>query len=153
MKEGPVGPEGPAGQNGNGDKQVRFDLGNLISYGDTSIASLDNSPCGIHQFNIGNYTGVDSAVFVIYNVATAASCCGGPDIAYNARFEIFDLTNNQPVVNSEILSDDIPTGTFAVSKNFVKNLPGETIDLGVRIITGKNIFTTTGKVYLFLYRK
>lgn len=136
-----------------GDKQIRFDLGIAISAGDTTLATLDNSPNGIHQFNIGDYVGVDSAIFVIYNIATAEGCCGGPDIIMDARFELYDLTNNQPIVNSEVISDDIPLGTFAVSRNFANNLPKQTIDIGVRIITERDIYTTTGKIYMFLYRK
>ena len=152
VKEGPMGPAGINGLDGGSDKQIRFELGYFISAGDTLIADPQNSPTGIQQFNIDNYVGLDSAIFLIYSIGTYKDCCGGADTIANTRFEIYDLTNDQPIVNSEIVSDDIRPGSFVVSKNFLQNFPKQTIDLGVRIISGEGIYTQTGNAYLFLYR-
>ena len=151
VKEAKVGPAGMDGQNGVSDKQIRFEMGVIFSPGDTVISTLENSPCGIHQFNINNYEGVDSAVFVIYNITTSIGCCGGPDTIHPAQIVLYDLKNNTPIANSEIVTDDVRT--YVVSKNFASNLPKETIDIGIRVITGRGIFTQTGNVYMFLYRK
>lgn len=152
-KEGPVGPQGPAGSNSYSDKQIRFELGNFPTAVDTIISTPENSLSYIQQFNINNYPGVDSAILLIYDIKTFADCCSGFDTISNASFELYDLTNNIPIANSRIVSDNIPDGTFVISKNFIKDLPNQTIDIGVRIITERDVYSHTGNVYFFLYRK
>ncbi len=151
-KEGPMG---PSGKDGSVDKQIRFDLQHINNFSttDTTLATLENSPCGIHQFNIGNYTGIDSVIFVVYDIGTASGCCGAPDVNESAKIELFNLTDNQPIANSEITSDDITQGTFRSSENIVNSFPDKTIDIGIRIIFNKNMYMHTGHMYLFLYRK
>ncbi len=151
QKEGPVG---PAGQNGKMDKQIRFDLVGIHNgLSDTTIWTIKNSGCGIDQFNIGNYPEIDSVVFVAYDIITASGCCGDPDIQKTTRIELYDLTNKSVINNSQIISDDTPSGKFIASKNILNNFPKQTIDLGVRIIFDKNYWSSTGRMHLFLYRK
>ncbi len=153
-KEGPVGPMGPAGQNAAMDKQIRFELWRINSgVSDTAIFTIENSGSGINQFNIDNYAQIDSAVFVVYDIITRDICCESSDVQKAVKLELYDLTNGSVITNSEIVSDDIPRGNFVASKNIKNNFPKKTIDLGVRMIFDKKYFASTGKMYLFLYRK
>jgi hypothetical protein len=153
VKEGPVGPQGQNGTNANSDKQIRFSIGAIYSYGDTLSANLSNSDCGLQQFSVANYPGVDSAVLMIYDIQTYASCCGGPNIVYETSFELYNTQTGLAIPGSRIVSDDTPLSGFAVSGNIVNRFPAATCDLGVRVIADHGIYSTTGRIYLMLYRK
>ncbi len=137
------------------DKQIRFDLGWVnSSSSDTVVWSLTNSPTtGLHQFNINYYEQIDSVVFVVYDIKTMIDFNPYADTIKTVRIELFDVTNQNPIKDSEIVSDDIKVGTCVSSKNIAKDFPNETIDLGIRIIFDKTLYAEAGPIYLFLYRK
>ena len=125
---------------------------NNISTRDTTIYAPPFSSVGIYQFNIKNYLNVDSAILVVYDVRTSVDCCSGDDIIGTVKIELFDLTNNRPINNSEIITDDIQNGTYLKSANMKNEFPNQYINLGIRLITNGNYFAGTGNVFLFLYR-
>ncbi len=143
------------GDDGDYDKQIRFMMYsnmNNKSTSDTTIFGPPFATTGIYQFNLQNYLNVDSVILVVYNVRTSMDCCSGIDITGNVKIELFDLTNNRPINNSEIITDDIETGTYLKSANLKNEFPNEYINLGVRLITDGSYFVGTGYVFLFLYR-
>lgn len=141
------------GVNGGYDKQIMFKLNKINSMAkDTIIYTIQNSGSGILLFNKNNYTKIDSAVFIAYDIKTATGCCGSPDIAKKVKIELYDLTNNQPILNSAIESDDITAGTYVRSNNFINYLPNGYVNLGTRMILDRNYYAVTGDMYLVLYR-
>jgi hypothetical protein len=147
------GPQGPTGKDGVTDKQIRFDLGWSFgnSYESDTVIYAISSGMGISQFNFNNYPDIDSVVFILYNIKTMTR--NVEDISASVKIDLYDLTNKEPIPNSEIISDDIPMGSFVQSKNLVNSFPDQTIDLGIRVIFDVNNFVETGPGYLFLYRK
>jgi hypothetical protein len=138
------------------DKEIRFQLGAVISTSeqDTAIWSMDTGPVGIDRFNIGNYDLIDSVVFVVYGIETMFFGENGiTDTISPLTIELYDLTHNQPIFKSRIVSDDIPNGTFSYSKNLVHCFPNEPIDIGIRMILDHKLFGFVTREYLFLYRK
>lgn len=141
------------GINGDYDKQIMFKFSQVYNASkDTVINSIQNSGSGIRFFNKNNYTNIDSAVFVAFDIKTATDCCSGSDVRKKLKIELFDLTNGHPILNSLIESDDIPKGTFARSNNFINNLPSGDIELGTRLISDKNYFAGISEMYLIIYR-
>lgn len=141
------------GENGGYDKQIMFRLNKINSMAqDTFIYTIQNSGSGILLFNKDNYTDIDSAVFIVYDIKTATGCCGAADIAMKVKIELYDLTNNQPILNSAVESDNIPVGTYVRSNNFINYLPNDYINLGTRMTFDKNYYAVTGDMYLVLYR-
>lgn len=141
------------GVNGGYDKQIMFQLGRINSAAkDTFINTIQNSGCGLLLFNKANYTKIDSAVLIVYDVKTASGCCGAPDLAKKVKIELYDLINNNVILNSEIESDDITQGTYVRSGNIINKLPNSYTNFGVRMIFDKNYYAQTGFIYLVLYR-
>lgn len=140
----------------NPDKQIRFNLSSNINFNylttssDTLICTSRDYIYGIHQFNIENYSGVNSAVLVVYDITTRDLL--GNDITKTAKIELYDLTNKVPIANSMIVSDNTPVGNFVSSSNILDSFPKQTIDIGVRIIFDKKQQAFFGAMYLFLYR-
>ncbi|MGE5428409.1 MAG: hypothetical protein ACM3O8_10970 [Methylococcaceae bacterium] len=141
------------GISGGYDRQIMFKFSMVSnSFKDTVINSIQNSGSGLRLFNKNNYTKIDSAVFVAFDIKTATDCCSGSDVRKKVKIELFDLTNGQPILNSLIESDDIQKGSFARSKNFINDLPSGDIELGTRLIFDKKYFAGTSEMYLILYR-
>lgn len=131
---------------------VRFNLAHTNN-GPTDTTIHDHNQNGIVNFNIDNYSRVDSAIFIVYDIVTATGCCGAPDATAEVRIELFDLTNQVAISQSEIVSDDLPEGTSAISKNISNSFPHQVIDIGIRMIIDDSYYARTGKMYLILYSK
>ena len=147
------GQQGPAGNDGVADKQIRFNLGWAFcnSYtGDTAIHTIRNG-VGISQFNLNNYPEIDSVVFILYDISTKTR--SSKDINASVKIDLYDLTNKASIPDSEIISDDISVGSFISSKNLVNSFPDQTIDIGIRVIFDVTNFAETGPGFLFLYRE
>ena len=141
------------GIDGGYDKQIMFKFSSVFNGAkDTVINSIQNSGSGLRLFNKSNYTKIDSAVFVAFDIKTATDCCSGFDVRKKLKIELFDLTNGQPIINSLIESDDIQKGTCVRSSNFINNLPSGNIELGTRLIFDKKYFAGISEMYLILYR-
>jgi len=96
------------------------------------------------KFDINNYPGVDSVIFVVERAKTSDS---NSDII----FELFDLTNGIGIAGSEIKTNSTAK-TRIFSDNIFSSLPQSEIDLGLRIRSEVDgTFGEAENVYLFLY--
>ena len=138
------------GDNGGSDKEIRFDLTAFLGQSDSNPSISDVK---IRDFNINNYQDIDSIVFVSYKITTATGCCGSPDVVSELRVELYDLTNNTEILNSEIISDDLGEGEVAYSKNLFNSFPQEKIDVGLKLTYEPGTFSYAQNLYLILYRK
>lgn len=141
------------------DKQVRLEFGNFsqsfyISTGDTSWQLIKYSDCILINFNKTNYAEIKSIIFSasIFSNDTSNYC----------NVELYDLTNNISIQNSQIKSNQkLNNGyaTFIESSDILNSLPDETIDLALRIKSSELDKNSTfgnsyivPKMYLFLNR-
>ncbi|MBM2815856.1 MAG: hypothetical protein HW421_2618 [Ignavibacteria bacterium] len=141
-------PTGPAGKDGVSDKQIRFDFdfnggGYLLPH-----RSIDDTieHCQIIRFNIANYVGVDSVIFV--------ACISCYDSTKYFAASIINLTDNVEIQNS-VLKTNSYNPIVLSSTNLFHSFPKKEIDLVVRI-SKKDTSDFDGlieKAYLFLYRK
>ncbi len=102
-------------------------------------------------FDIRDYSQIDSVVFAVKDISTTDEFSN--DIDGEGTFELYDMTNDQVVVNSSITSDDIPKNSFVTSGNLMSTLPQEQIKLGIQITSGGSFKSSTGNIYLILFRK
>jgi hypothetical protein len=135
------------GKNGEMDKEIRFLLGPISNYSGTLAGPYSN----IFEFDIRNYPSIDSAVFVVFGVGTYDSN-GQPKIV-DGTFQLYDDTNGQVIANSSIVSDDIPLGVFKMSRNFIKDLPQQSINLRTDVLTDPTSNIISQNSYLILRRK
>lgn len=136
--------------NGSLQKETRFLLGSAHSY---IVEPASTTPLisesQLFLFDISNYPGVDSIVYVVTNFETERIT----DNAYvegNGFLELYDLTNDHSIANSTIKSDNQDR---IISPNLIESFPNEAIDIGFRIYSENDEFLTrTGNIYLILYR-
>lgn len=141
---------GAAGQPGEGgstnnalDKQIVIPL-NMMTANTGSSATLVVGSYPL--FSKLNYPGVDSIVFVGQPYIN-------PQETNTAIVELYDLTNNRPIANSTISSNQ-GLGGFTISKNIYSSLPDEEITLGISIRSANDgMFAGVYTMYLFLYRR
>ncbi|MES1219095.1 MAG: hypothetical protein ABUT20_26555 [Bacteroidota bacterium] len=131
------------GADGQMDKLVIFYLEG--GYGATGTTPQVYTTNGI-KFNINNYPGIDSAIFVVRH---AESLNNGNTI----NFKLFNLTDNVAFNNSLLSTNSLATVDLQ-SGNILHDLPNKQIDLGLQLYND----TPTGAgdaawFYLFLYRK
>lgn len=150
---GPVGPagikgedgtQGPPGLDGNSDKQIRIDLPGSFGANDTTW-NLDESYNEIIKFNAHNYTGVDSVILVasLYTYDSTANCI----------FELYNMTDNQPILNSQIQTNST-TFNWYISNNIFSSFPNKEITIRGRIKSSVNgISVQKIRSYILLYRK
>jgi hypothetical protein len=140
------------GVNGIYDEQIRikiempldFEAGDEFS---TTSSIYISAGVGVSGFNKAFYQGVDSIVFTSNPSNFTADT--------RTYIELFNITNNVRIANSEISRVAIYTDKeYVSSKNIYKDLPSNTIDLGVRLRSEINDRTAySGYPYLILYRK
>ena len=130
------------GEDGSAVNHVRLNitsyLGNESSEGQLILEDLID-------FNIQNYPGMDSAILVVKNAETLGSNS-------NIIFELYDFTNSTVILDSEVKTNST-TPTRLYSANFIKSLPKENIDIGIKIRSEINgIVGGCDGTYLFLYK-
>lgn len=136
--------------NGSLEKEIRFLLGTVHS-NILEPASTEPKLCEsqLFLFNIANYPGVDSIVYVVTNFETE-SIHNNVDIVGEGFLEMYDLTHDRAIENSLIRSDN---SDRIISPNLIESFPNEAIDIGFRIYSANGEFLTrTGNIYLILYR-
>lgn len=136
------------GQNGLYDKMTQFKLRDNINNETNPMTLVAN----LVQFDVSNYP-ADSIVFIAYDIQTKIGCCPGSDVAANCPVELLDRSDDSPVPNSQIVSDNIPDGTFKQSANLKNSFPNRSIDLAVRISGEAGVFNVTGGLYLLIIKK
>ncbi|WPP49817.1 DUF7151 family protein [Catalinimonas niigatensis] len=136
--------------NGSLEKEIRFLLGSAHSY----VVEPESTHPAINEsqlflFNINNYPGIDSIVYVVTNFETE-SISHNTDMAGEGFLELYDMTHMQSIPNSGIRSDNADR---IISDNLIESFPNEAIDIGFRIYSENDEFLTrTGNIYLILYR-
>ncbi|KAB2877436.1 hypothetical protein F9K33_16400 [bacterium] len=137
--KGPAGDDGDPGQDGTVSKQERFVLVN------GGLNTTDSVIIGdLIKFDIRNYTGVDSVIFVAFGLSG--------NVASSCIIELYNLTDSSTVQNST-LSTTSNSYVLLQSGNLFGHLPEKEITLGIKLkpsIPGQ--FAGVGKNFLFLYR-
>lgn len=114
------------------DKKIFFDLlSNNPGYGsgnDTTIYSTNAL-----MFDINDFAGINSAKLVLSNIRTQLPFTGG-DTNAQIKVELINLTNNQTISGSSILTDDVAPSAVVSSGDFLNNIPKAPFNLGIRII-------------------
>lgn len=99
------------------------------------------------KFSKKNYVGVDSIILV--------SNAYVGDQANTSIVELYNITDNIPIANSKIITNNLwsPTG-FLQTGNLYNELPDKEITVGISLKSGNaGMFAATGSAYLILYRK
>lgn len=143
------------GMDGEEAKEIRFDLSGVNgnhgpSFGQPESTIPVISKSELILFNKALYSSYDSVVFVIENIKTWDLPSLTPTSTGNAIFELYDLTNNQAISNTKVVSN---AKTRIISKNINPFWPQGTIDVGLKISSENNNFVSfAGPVYLLLIK-
>jgi hypothetical protein len=136
------------GEEGEEDKLITLLVGGWIS-NNTDIPVVYSS--SLPYFDIRNYSNIDSAFLYVSDIKTFDEY--NNDIVGEGTIELYDMTNNQVIENCSIISDDIPSGTYIRSSNFIQSIPEAEIRLGTRITGGSDYMVSCGNVFLILKRR
>ncbi|HEY9116091.1 MAG TPA: hypothetical protein VIN10_15445 [Bacteroidales bacterium] len=135
------------------DEPIEFNNEVMITLLNSGMGTSDTVtwvyPVSEPYFDISNYSNVKSAVLLVSNIRTS-EIDSNNDVTGEGTWELYDLTNNKTIENSSVTSDDIPEGTYKSSSNFLNNIPGGKIKLGIRISSGGNYFVSCGNITLVL---
>ncbi len=134
------------GVDGGYDEQIRFKIADGIGNVANTSSSTPIVVSGLIKFDIRNYIGVDSAVFISDLYVSNTS--------NNALLELYNVTDNVIINNTQLSSNQVSTGRIFVSTgNILSNLPEKEITLGISFSSETNgEFAASGIPYLFLYR-
>lgn len=117
--------------------QVTSHLGNTSSEGTVYLQDLI-------EFDINNYPEMDSAILIVENAETINS-------SSSIIFELFDVTNNIIIFNSEVKSNNT-SKTRLTSSNIISFIPDQKIDIGIKIRSEiDGIAGGSDDTYLFLF--
>jgi hypothetical protein len=125
------------------DKQIRITIGNIgtgqFDFTDT-IWQIKNRPDYIiPTFNIKNYYGIDSIIFIA-------------SISKNCVVELYNMTDNIAIDSSQIKMVNLKN-TFQSSGNLLKYFPKKSINLGFRAKKLNGEYSSIyGNMYIMLYR-
>jgi len=129
--------------NGVNDKQIAIMVG--VGYGWNQTAPIVYEGLPI-KFNIANFPGVDSAIFVARDAAS-------DDSSSKINFKLYNTTDNVAFDNS-LVSTNSTIRMLLQSPNILQSLPNKEIDLGLQIYTDvNNVDGGAFYFYLLLYRK
>lgn len=106
-------------------------------------------PIYIPYFDISNYSNIKSAVLLVSDIKSNDD---NGDVIGEGTWQLYDITNDKIIENSDISSDDIPENTYKSSVNFVDNIPNEKIKLGILVKSGGNYLVECGSITLVLSR-
>jgi hypothetical protein len=138
------------------DKQINFKLFDGIPSPTggslETILKYSYGYGGIVKFNIDNFVNVDSAILIVYDL-TARDSYNGTPVSGTMKIELYDCKNSQIIVDTEIISGEIVSGSYVYSKNFLKYLPHQDVELGVKMTKSSDFYAETKDVQLILYRK
>ena len=101
-------------------------------------------------FDISSYPNIRSVVMTVNNIRTRDA--SGNDVTGKGSFELYDITNDKPIANSIIESDDTEENSYKASANFINDMPGERIKLGIRISSNGDYTIDCSHIYLILSR-
>ncbi|QXP53591.1 hypothetical protein [Cellulophaga sp. HaHa_2_1] len=132
------------GSNGVSDEQVRF----RFDFGGNTTSTTPIIGGSLINFDKNFFVEVDSIVF-------AADPYVG-DISNTSFVELYDRTNEEPIANSLLSSNNLPEDAqFLYSENIINQLPDGEITLGIRFWSetqGQFAATDLNSIFLLLYR-
>lgn len=136
------------------DDSIDFNNEVMISLLPNGFGTVDTAiwvaPASEPYFDISNYTNVTTAVILVSDIRTFKTDDFSTDVSGEGTWELYDMTNDKIIENSGVTSDDIPLGTYKSSSNFLNNIPGGKIRLGVRVSGGANYSVQCGNITLVL---
>jgi hypothetical protein len=140
------------GKDGNGNKEIRFVLdGICVNQGypyPPSVPFVRRTQ--LVQFDVLNYSGYDSIVYVLDNLYVKTFPDAQPS-SRNATIELVDFLTGNPISNSQIISG---TAGLIISKNVFGNLPASPIDIGIRIsVDDDSYYSCVSNIYMVLIKK
>ena len=145
--KGPKGDSGPTGPQGPSDRQVILVIGSFSAIStiatDTTWQTGDTLRTILPRFNILNYIGVDSVVFV--------ALVGSQTDSVLCSVRLFNLTDAVPIDSTQI-SNQGPGFAFVHTRNILNLLPRREITLAVQIkgnLLGRLIQANQFTLYLF----
>jgi len=118
--------------------------GESVPYGNQYVSY------GLPYFDKNNYKSVDSIILVAEGIKTRKLYDFETDIEGKTKIELFDVTNNQVIQGSAIVSDD---SKITFSSNLINNLPNETITLSLKYTCNENFISQIDRVHIFLFRR
>jgi hypothetical protein len=101
-------------------------------------------------FDISSYSNIKSVVMAVNNIKTSDET--GNDVIGEASFELYDITNDKPIENSIVISDDIENNSYKSSANIINDIPRQKIKLGIRVSSDGDFSTSCSHIYLILSR-
>jgi hypothetical protein len=135
------------GTNGTSINQLRFTIvytGPLSTGSSPKVISTEFGT-ELLKFNMHNYAEYDSAIMVVDGAKTW-------DANSKYTVELYDLTNNQPIPNSEAHTNST-TRVRINSQNIINSFPDSEIDVGLRIRSEiDGVWGDSYSIYLFLYK-
>lgn len=133
------------------DKKVIIGL--YSEKGSTSIHDTTVYSTNALMFNKTDYSNVDSIVLVTSGVETVSSS-SLINVKKEIVIELYDLTNDKPIENSKIVTDDILSSETVASMDIKDFLPKSAINLGIRItITNHaNFYVKIQAISLIIYK-
>ena len=134
------------GQDGEMDKQIRFDFGSGgWGYGTNTTNWTIVFP-RIPYFNLNNYPNVDSIMFTAELKSES--------LFEECKVQLFDITNNQVIENTEFTMNSANYVLVETTVNLFDFIPKEEITLGIRVKSSKsNHWVFFQRPQLVLYRK
>jgi len=131
------------GVNGIYDHQIAILVGYGFASNQITPYIYEGTPI---KFNIANFPGVDSAIFVVRDAFTENS-------SSKINFKLYNSTDNIAFDNS-LVSTNSTVKTLLQSPNILQSFPNKEIDLGLEVYSDINNINGSGQYfYLLLYRK
>lgn len=122
--QGPQGPRGNPGNDTEIESQLRFSVESFWVLGHAYTDWIINDRRKLHKFNISDYTGIDSAFFVVAMKAAGA----------NSEFSaiLYNLTDSADISGSQVSSQDSSL-RYIESKNILASIPKKEIELCLKV--------------------
>ena len=131
------------GVNGIYEHQIAILVGYGFAYNQSTPFIYEGTPI---KFNIANFPGVDSAIFVVRDAFSESS-------SSKINFKLYNSTDNVAFDNS-LVSTNSTVKTLLQSPNILQSFPNKEIDLGLELYSDINNINGSGQYfYLLLYRK
>lgn len=140
------------GKDGDGAMEIRFVLGDICANQGfpypPSVPFVKRTQ--LLQFDISNYQGYDSIVYILDNLYVKTFPNAQPSTR-KATITMVDNSTGSIFPNSQIISG---TADLTVSKNLYGSFPATPVDIGIKIsVEDDSYYSCVSNIYLVLIRK
>ncbi len=111
--------------NGEIGSELRFNFNTTGNGSFSTTSSNVDDRFFIPSFTMSNYVGVDSVALGATMVST--------DLGTNCIIELYDLTNDAVIANSQVSTNSLTEIWVSSTTNFISEMPNDPVDLAVRI--------------------